>query len=476
MLAYRQKIAIVYVCAYFMDLMNSSIANVAFPTIGRELHASISQLSWVMTAYILGLTLVIPISGWLSDKFGTKKIFMTSLTIFGLGSLLCGFSHNILELIFWRFIQGFGGGLLIPVGQTMLFRHYVGHERAKISATVMIPAVIAPTISPTIGGVLVEHFQWSSAFFVNVPLVILIAIFAGLVLKEEKQEKSVKVDFIGLILLSASLFLLLYACYLFGNIASFKEGIIFLIACFVVMVIFLYRNSRVLNPILHLSLYQKRSFGLGTTMYFLVTIPFASINLVTIYYFQNVLGVSPAMAGQLTIAMGLGLMLGLKISSYIYQKINSRKIILMALIPYTAAPLLFMAIDSSTQYVFACVLFFIFGVSASLMFNTIQPSSYMDIEHHQMAQATSIFNLKRQMGLSLGVGLASLILTVSFALFPMIMPTNMLNNPLGIHIYHMTYLMIGLFNLIPFSLMFFFKEKKSPRSYMKESQICHDSH
>src|SRR3954453_9489382 len=159
-----------------MDLLDTTIINVALPTLGREFAASSGQplgattLEWVVTGYLLSLAVWIPASGWLGDKFGTKKIFMFALAMFTLGSALCGLSSSIEMLIFFRVLQGVGGGMLTPVGTAMLFRAFPPQERAAASAVLIVPIAIAPTIGPILGGLIVDHLSWRWIFYVNLPV------------------------------------------------------------------------------------------------------------------------------------------------------------------------------------------------------------------------------------------------------------------------------------------------------------------
>lgn len=153
---YRTKVAIVYLLGFFVDLINMFIANVAYPAIGRGLGASVSELSWVSNAYILGLTLVIPLSAWLAQRLGGRAVLLLSLSSFLLATLGAGMANSIEQLIGWRLLQGLGGGLLIPVGQTLTYQLYRSHERAALSAAIMLVGLLAPAISPAIGGVITQ--------------------------------------------------------------------------------------------------------------------------------------------------------------------------------------------------------------------------------------------------------------------------------------------------------------------------------
>ena len=203
--SYREKVMFIYIAAYSMDLINTFIANVAFPSMAREFGVNMSTMSWVANAYVLSLTISMPLSAWLSGRYGTKNIFILSLSLFCAGTLFAGLSPSITLLIIARVVQGFGGGLLIPVGQTLLFREYEPHERALISARILIPTAIAPTIAPAIGGLLVQFFSWHELFLLNIPICLVILVATISVMQNKDILVSVPLDVKGLVLISLSI-------------------------------------------------------------------------------------------------------------------------------------------------------------------------------------------------------------------------------------------------------------------------------
>lgn len=177
-MTYRHRVATVFLFGFFLDLINMFIASIAFPAISRALAVSVSQLAWVSNAYILGLTVVVPFSAWLSERWGAKRLFLLSLGLFSLGALAAGLANSLSELILCRTLQGMGGGLLIPLGQALTWPLFQPHERAKLSAAVMLVGLLAPACSPAIGGLLVEAFSWRWIFFASLPVALLTFVLA----------------------------------------------------------------------------------------------------------------------------------------------------------------------------------------------------------------------------------------------------------------------------------------------------------
>src|SRR5258706_5282712 len=166
---YKWIVAAVFVCGMFIDILDTTIVNVALPDLGREFHASTASIEWIVLGYLLSLALWIPASGWIGDKIGTRRVFLFALAMFTGASALCGQSHSLGELVAFRVLQGVGGGMLVPVGTAMVFRAFPPIERAKASTVLIVPTVVAPALGPVLGGWLVTDVSWRWIFFVNHP-------------------------------------------------------------------------------------------------------------------------------------------------------------------------------------------------------------------------------------------------------------------------------------------------------------------
>ena len=204
-MAYRSKVALVYLLGFALDLLNMFSASIAYPDIARELQASVSELAWISNAYMLGLTLIIPLSVWLAAKVGERRLILGSLALFGLASSLVAGANSIEALIGWRLLQGLGGGLLIPVGQAMAFRHCPVPLRSRLTAWVLSVALLVPALSPAAGGWIVETLSWRWVFLLNLPLTLLTLLLAALWLQADgvpdgKQQRGPLLDLSELVL------------------------------------------------------------------------------------------------------------------------------------------------------------------------------------------------------------------------------------------------------------------------------------
>lgn len=184
-MTYRSKVAWIFLLGFALDLVNMFVATVAYPDIARELHASVTQLAWISNAYVLGLTVIIPLSVWLAAIMGERTLIAASLLLFAGASVMVGQAGSIETLIGWRALQGLGGGLLIPVGQAMAYRHYPAAERSQLTASVMSVALLVPALSPALGGLIVDSVSWRWIFYANLPLALLTLLLALLWIKPD---------------------------------------------------------------------------------------------------------------------------------------------------------------------------------------------------------------------------------------------------------------------------------------------------
>src|SRR6266850_1853679 len=208
---YKWIVAIVFVSGMFIDILDTTIVNVALPDLGREFHATTASIEWIVLGYVLSLAVFIPASGWIGDRLGTRRVFLFALAMFTLASALCGQAQSLGELVAFRVLQGVGGGMLVPVGTAMLFRAFPPIERAKASTVLIVPTVLAPALGPVLGGWLVTDVSWRWIFYVNLPVGALAFAIGFLFLREEREGHAGRFDLPGFVLSGAGLALVLYA-------------------------------------------------------------------------------------------------------------------------------------------------------------------------------------------------------------------------------------------------------------------------
>src|SRR3954451_3440956 len=197
------RLASVVVLGTIMSILDTTIVNVAIQTLGRELHSSLSQIQWVSTGYLLALSTVIPLTGWAMERFGGKRMWMLSVTLFLAGSTLCGLAWSVESLVVFRVLQGFGGGMILPIGQAILAQAAGPQRMGRVMSVIGIPTLLGPILGPVIGGLIVDHFSWRWIFFVNVPVGAVALLLAWRILPpaDVRRQRPV-LDVLGLTLLS----------------------------------------------------------------------------------------------------------------------------------------------------------------------------------------------------------------------------------------------------------------------------------
>src|SRR3954454_22302193 len=250
------RICGIVIVGSIMSILDTTIVNVALDTLGKELDTSIAQIQWVVTGYLLSLAAVIPISGWASRRFGAKQVYLTSLVLFTIGSILCGVASSATELIVFRVIQGIGGGLTLPVGQLMMASAAGPRRMGRVMSVVAVPAMLAPILGPALGGLILDNASWRWIFFVNVPIGIA-AFLIGLrgLPKSEKQEAG-RLDVLGLLLIVTGMPLITYGLAEIGSTGGFSSAkvIVPIIGGLALVALFVLHARRVARPLLDVRL------------------------------------------------------------------------------------------------------------------------------------------------------------------------------------------------------------------------------
>ena len=304
----NQKIAvgIVFVSAMFMNIMDITIVNVALPTIGRDFHIAPTAVDGVVIAYLVSLAVFIPASGWLGDRFGGKRVLLTAIVVFTVGSALCGVAQNMTELVIFRVVQGAGGGMMAPVGMAMLYRVFPPAERVRAASILTLGTTVAPAVGPVLGGFLVTNFSWRWVFFVNVPIGVVAVVFGALVLEKVDAIDAGRFDVPGFVLGGVGLGLLMYGISE-GPLESWSStGVI--ASCIVgvaLLVTFVLVELRTTRPMVDLHLLRERLFRSTNCVMFLAAAAFLGLLYLIPLYFQDARGLERAAVRALNIPGGL---------------------------------------------------------------------------------------------------------------------------------------------------------------------------
>ncbi len=413
-LEYKWLVGITFVLGLVMQILDVTVLNVALATLGREFDVGAGVLQWVLTGYMVSLAVFIPASGWIADRFGSKRAFLSAVVIFTFASVLCGLAPNVWALIGARVLQGVGGGMLVPVGQAMLFRAFPPHERAKASAVLAIPITVAPMLGPLIGGVLVQFASWRWIFFINVPVGALALTFTVLFLREERQERPGAFDVPGFVLAGAGLAMLLVGLeQSAGSGWSSPASWAPLAASALLIGALAWRELSVRQPMLDLRLLRDRMFGTGNALLMCMTGAMFSVLFLTPLYVQNVRDGSPTLAGMVLMPQAVSMLLVTQVVSRVYGRIGPRRLILAGFGVQFLVGLGLQTLTETTPFWWLIACLTVQGVAMALLMTPVQTATFARIASASMGRASSLFNSGRQVAMALGTAIVATVLVAA---------------------------------------------------------------
>ena len=407
----------VIVVGTIMAIFDATIVNVAIPTLGRDLHTSISTIQWVMTGYLLAFASVIPLTGWASERFGAKRVWIAALVVFMAGSALAGSAWSIGALIVFRVLQGFGGGLLMPVGQTILAQAAGPQRFGRVMSVVGVPMLLGPIFGPVIGGAIVDQVSWRWIFFVNLPIGVLAVLLALRLLPEAAPSAGNRLDLRGLALLSPGLALFVYGMSETGSAGAVGgralAGIALGLALVGAFVWHALRRGRA--ALVDVSLLTRRAFAAAAATNLLVGIAlFGALILLPLYY-QLVRGESPLATGLLLVPQGVGAAVAMPIAGRLTDELGARVVIPVGILLALAGTAMYTQVGADTSYVLLAGALFLIGLGLG---STIVPSmavAYQAVPREAVAQATSTINVVQRIAGSVGTALLAVVLQRSIA-------------------------------------------------------------
>ena len=394
-----------------MSILDTTVVNVAIDHLAVVFHSSLTEIQWVITGYTLALATVIPVSGWAADRFGTKRIYLSSLVLFTLGSVLSGLAWSAGSLIFFRVLQGFGGGMIMPAVMTILTRKAGPHRMGRVMGVLGVPMLIAPILGPILGGWLVDNASWRWIFFINVPIGIVAFILALIVLERDQPQPAHRLDWVGMLLLSPGLAVFIFglaesSTYGFGSVRSWGPtlvGVVLIAAWFI-------HSWRSPNPLIDLRTFAHTRAGAaaGTFLLFAISV-FGTMLLVPLYY-QTVRGASALQAGLLLAPGGLGAMLMMPLSGKLTDRYGPTWLPATGL-PFVAIGLIpFAFVGAHTSYVLLSAGNFVQGIGMGLAMMPNMTAAMQAVPPAAIARTSTAMNIIRQAGASIGTAVLSVIL------------------------------------------------------------------
>lgn len=394
--------------AFFMESLDTTILNTAVPAISAALHVGPLSMKAVLASYTLSLAVFIPISGWVADRFGTRRVFASAIGIFTLGSLLCGVSSNVHLLVACRVLQGCGGSMMVPVGRLTLVRTFAKADLIRAMSFVSIPALIAPMLGPIAGGLIVAYLHWRVIFFLNIPIGLIGLVMVYLHLPDYKEETH-PLDAVGLILFGSGIALLSYVLEVFGEHTLGAGEVSGLLALSLALIAGYWLHAKSLSyPLLQLSLFKIRTFRAAVSGSFFTRLGIGGVPFLLPLLYQVGLGFSPVQSGLLIMPQALSAMALKPFMPRILSTIGYRAVLISNTVVLGLLLLLFATIGASTPVWIILLQAFVYGGFTSLQYTSMNTLVYADTTDAQSSAASSIASTTQQMSISFGVASAGL--------------------------------------------------------------------
>jgi EmrB/QacA subfamily drug resistance transporter len=395
--------------AFFMESLDTTILNTAVPAISAALQVTPLSMKAVLASYTLSLAVFIPISGWVADKFGTRRVFAAAIGIFTLGSFLCGISSNIHLLVACRVLQGIGGSMMVPVGRLTLVRTFAKSELLRAMSFVSIPALVAPMLGPIAGGLIVGYLHWRFIFFLNIPIGLAGLVLVYLHLPDYREEKTHPLDVVGLILFGTGIALLSYVLEVFGeHTLSVREISGLLVLSLVLLGGYWVHAKSLQFPLLQLGLFRIRTFRAAAAGGFFTRLGIGGVPFLLPLLYQVGFGFSPIQSGLLIMPQALAALCMKVVMPRLLARFGYRGVLISNTIFIGVLLLLFATVGLRTPIWLVVLLAFFYGAFTSLQYSSMNTLVYADTTADQTSAASSIASTMQQMSISFGVATAGL--------------------------------------------------------------------
>lgn len=412
---YKWKVLISVVFGTFMVILDSTAVNVAIPTFQRVFNAKVDQVDGILTIYVLALGIVTPLAGWFSERFGIKRVYLTSLGLFVAGSILCAFAPSLPFLVAFRALQGLGGGMLGPLGISLLFGAFAEKERGVAFGLYGIPLIVAPASGPVLGGYFVEYLDWRYIFFINIPVGIAGIILGSYWLRENRRGIAARLDIPGVLLSSISFGALLYAIQRGSSDGWTTPSILALFGVgFAAFIVFVVVELIVKDPLLDLRLFLKRTFLFANILGWVSVIALFGAEFLLPIYLQTLRGQTPLQAGLLVLPLAISAGIVVPIAGVLYNRIGARWLIAFGsvLLAINTWELAHLTVD--TPFTTVMLIVAIRGIALGCLLQTTLTVALSGLSPRQLPRASSLLNAMRNVFQSFGIAILGTILTNQF--------------------------------------------------------------
>jgi EmrB/QacA subfamily drug resistance transporter len=398
--------AIAYIGAVGMTVVDNQIVNVALPSIAKATTSTLSGVQWVVVGYALSLAVVMPASGWIGDRFGTKRMFVCAVIGFTLASALCGVAETLVELVGARVLQGICGGLLTPLGTALLYRAFPAEQRARVARLVIVPILLAPTIAPMLGGILTSELSWRWVFYANLPVGASLAIFMAAYLKEYREDVRGALDVPALLASALGLTALLYgmsegATEGWGSVRIVGAGVL----AVVTLGWFARREFRSRHPVLDLRLLGDRLFRSSLVVIGLSSASFMGMLYVVPIFLQEADHQTPFGSGSTTFFEAIGVLVVSQTLARLYPRLGPRVMATVGSLAVVTTLIWMTRGTEQTSLWIVRIQMFLLGGANSVIMLAVQSSVLTNISHERTGHASAIFTTQRQTALAVGIAI-----------------------------------------------------------------------
>ena len=451
--------------ALFMQTLDSSILNTALPAMARALNESPLKMQSAVISYLLTVAVLIPVSGWLADRFGSRRIFVIAIVLFSLGSLLCALSPTLRWLVAGRVAQGVGGALMMPVGRLTILRSFPRSELVRVLSFVTIPGLLGPLLGPTLGGWLVDFVSWHWIFLINLPVGLLGCLAAWRFMPDLKQRRRPPFDAIGFALFSVAMILISLAFEGLGELHLPHARVVLLLAGgLAALTAYCLHSTRSEHPLFPPRLFQIHSFAVGIVGNLFARLGSGAMPFLTPLLLQVALGFSPTQAGTSMIPMALASILVKPLALRLIDGFGFRKVLTVNTLLLGLLICGFALIDHGTPRAALYAYLAVFGGVNSIQFTAMNSLTLIDLGSDTAASGNSLLSVVMQLSMSLGVAAAAALLGGFVDL------RRISDTPALIGAFHKTYLCVGLMSAFAAGI---FMQLQLSASHSKAAPAAH---
>jgi EmrB/QacA subfamily drug resistance transporter len=408
-----KRLSAVVLLGAVMTILDTTIVSVAINTLGRDFDVSVSTIQWVATGYLLALSMVIPLTGWAVERFGARTLWFVSLGLFLAGSVLSGAAWSAGSLIAFRVIQGIGGGIILPVGQTMLARAAGPQRMGRVMSVVAVPALLGPVLGPVIGGLLIDAISWRWIFYVNVPIgaIALLAAWRWLDRDDPHRRPDTPIDAVGVALLSPGLAAFVYGVSEAGSAGlGSSRAVLPMVAGALLIAGFVFHALRTRHPLLDMRLFADRVFSASSAAMFLFAVAMFAVMILFPLYEQAARGLSALDAGLMMAPQGLAAMVAMPIAGKLTDVRGPRTLVLIGVAAMVLGTIPFTEISSDSSQALLAVALVPRGIGMGFMMAPLMAASYRTLSTAAVPRATTTINIVMRIGGAIGTAVFAVLL------------------------------------------------------------------